>query len=72
VIDKILYEHELFNHTRFMAQMSVGVMDHKKILHSIELFGTQVAPAIRKAVGKAQSGRVARLEPESVASNFDH
>jgi len=24
VIDKILFEHELFNHTRFLAQMSGG------------------------------------------------
>lgn len=49
VVDKILYEHELFGNTRFMAQMSMGTMDHKKIMHSIELFGTQVAPLVRKA-----------------------
>jgi len=48
VIDKILYEHELFGHTRFLAQMSLGAMPHKKILHAIELLGTKVAPAIRK------------------------
>jgi probable LLM family oxidoreductase len=50
VIDKMLYEYELFGHTRFLAQMSVGTTDHKKILKSIELFGTRVAPEIRKAV----------------------
>ncbi len=50
VIDKILYEYELFNNTRFLAQMSVGPVLHKNILRSIELFGTQVAPVIRKAV----------------------
>jgi probable LLM family oxidoreductase len=47
VIDKILYEHELFGNTRFLAQMSVGLMPHDKIMRSIELFGTKVAPAIR-------------------------
>lgn len=52
VIDKILYEHELFGNTRFLAQMSMGTMDHKKIMHSIELFGTQVAPQVRKATIK--------------------
>jgi probable LLM family oxidoreductase len=52
VIDKILYEYELFGHTRFLAQMSVGTMDHKKILKSMELFGTRVVPAIRKAIQK--------------------
>ena len=48
VIDKILYEHELFGHTRFLAQMSLGAMPHNKILHAIELLGTKVAPAIKK------------------------
>ncbi len=51
VTDKILYEHELFGNTRFLAQMSVGAMPHRKILHAIELFGTRVAPAVRKALG---------------------
>lgn len=51
VIDKILYEHELFNHNRFLAQMSVGTMSHHKVMHSIELFGTKVAPVIRKEIG---------------------
>jgi probable LLM family oxidoreductase len=50
VIDKILYEHELFKNTRFLAQMSVGTMPHDKILRSLELFGTKVAPAVRKAL----------------------
>lgn len=50
VVDKILYEHELFQHTRFLAQMSIGTMPHQNIMRSIELFGTQVAPAIRKAI----------------------
>jgi probable LLM family oxidoreductase len=48
VIDKILYEFELFAHTRFLAQMSLGAMPHEKILHAIELLGTKVAPEIRK------------------------
>jgi probable LLM family oxidoreductase len=48
VIDKILYEHELFGNTRFLAQMSMGNMPHNKIMRSIELFGTKVAPEVRK------------------------
>lgn len=50
-IDKILYEHELFRHDRFLVQFSVGAMPHDKMLKSIELFGTVVAPAIRKSLG---------------------
>src|SRR5688500_18288403 len=51
VIDKILFEHELFNNQRFLMQMSVGTMPHQKIMRSIELLGTVVAPAVRRTVG---------------------
>jgi probable LLM family oxidoreductase len=50
VIDKILYEHELFRHDRFMAQIGVGTLDHRQVMKSIELFGNVVAPAVRKAI----------------------
>ena len=50
VIDKILYEHELFGHQRFLMQVSVGTMPHDKVLRSIELLGTVVAPAVREAL----------------------
>jgi probable LLM family oxidoreductase len=48
VVEKILYEHELFGHDRFMAQISVGAMPHDKVMRAIELFGAEVAPAVRK------------------------
>ncbi len=48
VIDKILYQHEIFDHDRFLLQMSVGSITHKKLLRSIELFATEVAPAVNK------------------------
>jgi len=51
VIDKILYEYELFGNTRFMAQASIGNVPHKLTMKSIELFGTKVAPVIRREVG---------------------
>lgn len=50
VIDKILYEHELFGFTRFMAQASIGTVPHALTMKSIELFGAKVAPAIRKTL----------------------
>ena len=49
VIEKILFQHELFGHQRFLLQMGVGTMPHDKMLRAIELFGTKVAPAVRKA-----------------------
>jgi probable LLM family oxidoreductase len=52
VVDKILYEHEIFGNTRFLAQASVGFVPHQKILKSIELYGTKVVPEVRKALAK--------------------
>jgi probable LLM family oxidoreductase len=51
VIDKILFEYELFKHQRFLMQMSVGTMPHEKIMRSIELLGTEVAPVVRREIG---------------------
>ncbi len=52
VAEKILVQHELFGHTRFLAQMSVGTMPHAQVLRSIELLGTQVAPLVRAEVAR--------------------
>ena len=53
VIDKMLYEHELFGNTRFLAQLTVGPMPHDKVMRAIELLGTKVAPEVRKATAHA-------------------
>jgi probable LLM family oxidoreductase len=50
VIDKILWERELFGNDRVMLQSSLGPADHAAVLRSIELYGTVVAPAVRRAV----------------------
>jgi probable LLM family oxidoreductase len=55
VIDKILFEHEIFRNDRFLLQISVGSMPHAQLMRAIELFGTAVAPAVRKAVAEGQA-----------------
>jgi probable LLM family oxidoreductase len=57
VADKIIAQHEIFGHQRFLAQMSVGPMPHDQVMRSIELFGTEVAPAVRSALSRG--GRAA-------------
>ena len=54
VIDKILFQHEIFRHDRFLLQFSIATMPHRQIMRCIELFGTEVAPAVRKALGGGQ------------------
>ncbi|HEX6063669.1 MAG TPA: LLM class flavin-dependent oxidoreductase [Longimicrobiales bacterium] len=51
VIDKIMGQYQIFRHDRFLAQFSVGTMPHNRMLRSIELFGGEVAPVIRREIG---------------------
>jgi probable LLM family oxidoreductase len=53
VIAKILFQHSIFRHDRFLIQFSVGTLPHAAVMRSIELFGTVVAPAVRDAVAAA-------------------
>jgi probable LLM family oxidoreductase len=50
VVEKLLWEHELFGHDRYLAQISVGAVAHVDVMRAIELFGTEVAPAVRSEV----------------------
>jgi probable LLM family oxidoreductase len=47
VVEKILAEHELFGHDRFLAQVSIGALPHARAMRAIELFGSEVAPVVR-------------------------
>ncbi|MEX2401105.1 MAG: LLM class flavin-dependent oxidoreductase [Rhodothermales bacterium] len=51
VVDKIMYQHDLFGHDRFLLQFTVGTMPHEKVLRSIELFGREVVPVVREQLG---------------------
>jgi len=55
VIEKMLYEHELFGHDRFIAQMGVGPQPHAEVLKAIELLGTKVAPVVRAEIAKRKA-----------------
>jgi len=51
-IAKILAQHEVFRHDRYLMQMSVGDQPQDAILRSIELLGTVVAPKVRAELAK--------------------
>ena len=52
VAEKILYQHEIFGHQRYLMQSSLGAAPHREVLRSIELLGTEVAPIVRAEVAK--------------------
>ncbi|MEO8391765.1 MAG: LLM class flavin-dependent oxidoreductase [Chloroflexota bacterium] len=60
IIEKILYQHSIFNHQRLLLQLSVGTMPHASLMHAIELLGTKVAPVVREEIAR----RVATPTPQ--------
>ena len=51
IVEKILFQHEIFGHDRFLVQFTIGGTPHEGVLRSIELLGRKVAPAVRAALG---------------------
>lgn len=56
IIEKILFQHEIFNHQRFLLYMGNNAIDHKKLMRAVELFGTKVAPVVRKEIASRNAG----------------
>ncbi len=52
IIEKILFQHEIFGHQRLLLMLSVGTMPHEKVMHAIELLGTEVAPLVREEIAR--------------------
>ncbi|MFC5650955.1 LLM class flavin-dependent oxidoreductase [Paenibacillus solisilvae] len=54
IIEKILYQHELFGHQRYIAQMDFGGVPFDKLAKNIEIISKEILPAIRKYTATKQ------------------
>lgn len=52
IIEKILYQHELFGHQRYIAQLDFGGVPHDRIMRNIEILGTKIMPKVREHLKK--------------------
>ncbi|MHA6250489.1 LLM class flavin-dependent oxidoreductase [Oceanobacillus sp. CAU 1775] len=48
VVEKILRQHELFGHTRFIGQMDIGGQPFDMVAKNIERLATEVVPKLKK------------------------
>ncbi|MEO8668279.1 MAG: LLM class flavin-dependent oxidoreductase [Bauldia sp.] len=48
IVDKVLYERELFGHQRFLAQIDIGGLPYSEVARVIESLATDVAPVLRR------------------------
>ncbi|QRY68035.1 LLM class flavin-dependent oxidoreductase [Ensifer sp. PDNC004] len=61
VAEKIVENWKLFRNDRFLLQMAIGPMPHDQIMRGIELYGTKVAPLVRKAVAEEKAAAPAAV-----------
>ncbi|TFE22801.1 LLM class flavin-dependent oxidoreductase [Cohnella luojiensis] len=52
VIEKILHQHEVFGHSRFIAQLDIGGMPYSQVAKTIELLAAKVAPVVRRELAR--------------------
>ncbi len=52
IVEKVLLQHRIFGHERFLMMMTIGSIPHDKVMRSIELYATKVAPTVRDALGE--------------------
>ena len=69
VAEKLLWEHELFGHDRYLAQISVGAVAHADVMRAIELFGTEVAPVVRAEVERRSRSAAAAFPSASPSAS---
>jgi probable LLM family oxidoreductase len=60
IVEKMLFQHEIFGHTRCLLQLGVGTIEHGKVMRAVELLGTKVAPVVRQEVAR-RAGVAAQL-----------
>jgi alkanesulfonate monooxygenase SsuD/methylene tetrahydromethanopterin reductase-like flavin-dependent oxidoreductase (luciferase family) len=66
IVEKILFQHEIFGHQRVLLQLGLGGIPHTKMMRAIELLGTQVAPVVRAEIGRRTAGSTASAAPAQV------
>lgn len=52
IIEKILYQHEVFGHQRYIAQIDFGGVPLDTLKRNVELIGTKILPAVKKYTAK--------------------
>jgi probable LLM family oxidoreductase len=67
IIDKLMYQHELFGHQRFMGQVDIGGVPFKMIAQTIEMLATEVAPVVRRETAKQPT-----VKPADVSISADN
>lgn len=48
IVEKILHQHEVFGHQRYLGQIDFGGMPFDRVMKQIETIGSEIIPAVKK------------------------
>ena len=48
IVEKILHQHEVFGHQRYLGQIDFGGMPYDQVMKQIETIGSEIIPAVKK------------------------
>lgn len=57
IIEKILHQHEIFGHQRYLAQIDFGGMPYDQVMKQIETIGSDILPAVKKHTASNRQSR---------------
>jgi probable LLM family oxidoreductase len=63
VAEKIVAAHHVFKMDRFLLQMAIGPVPHNQIMRGIELYGSKVAPLVRRELGVSPPDVLPQAQP---------
>ncbi|UKS24056.1 LLM class flavin-dependent oxidoreductase [Paenibacillus sp. HWE-109] len=55
IAEKILFQHELIGHNRFILQVDIGELPFENVATTIQLLATEVAPIVRREIARRKS-----------------
>lgn len=58
IIEKILYQYELFGMQRFLAQIDFGGVPFADVMKNIEIIGNDIIPAVKKYTREEKSSEI--------------
>lgn len=57
IVEKILYQYDMYKHDRLLLQLDVGGMELDAVLEQIDIIGKEIAPRVKAAIKERQNDK---------------
>ena len=63
IVEKILHQHEVFGHQRYLGQIDFGGIPFDRVMRQIETIGSEIIPAVKKYTAQPAAGESRPEDP---------